>query len=157
MTKMKQWLISIIAVSVSAGIIELLLPSGKTKKTFYVVSGIVMMYVFLIPLKNADINAVFKPFTSDSKRESESLQSQYDMTVISAFEKGVMNTLNESFKAENIQADCKKVECESVKDEIHIRTITVRTGKSDKAAEKRIREIIGEKIKGNPKIEITGG
>ena len=79
------------------------------------------------------------------------------MTVTGAFERGVMNTLNESFKAENIQADCKKVECESVKDEIYIRTITVRTEKTDKAAEKRIREMIGEKIKGNPKIEITGG
>lgn len=154
---MKPWLFSIAAVSVSAGIVDILLPSGKTKKTFRVISGIVMLYVFIMPLKNIDENKLFQSFTFTGRQAEESLQSQYDMTVISAYEKGIENALAESLKTENITAEKISVDCESKNNEIVISKITVTVTQLDAETEKKIREIVRGKLNCDAETEIIGG
>lgn len=154
---MKPWLMSIIAVSVSVGVIDILLPAGKTKKTFRVISGIVMLYVFLTPLKNIDENKLFKSFPFERQQAGESLQSQYDRTVIRAYEKGIENALTESFKTENIVADKISVDCESKNDEIVIKKIMITLTQSNADTEKKIREIVRDKLNCDAETEIIGG
>lgn len=157
MIKIKQWLISIIAVSISAGMMDILLPTGKTKKAFRVISGIVMLYVFLLPVKNVDEESLLRSFTFDRQEAEESLQSQYDMTVIDAYQKGIENAITKSLQDENIITDKIEIECKMQNGEIAIKkiTVTVKTGDSD--TENIIRKIISEKCNLDTEIEIKRG
>lgn len=153
---MKQWLISMTAVTVFSGVIYILLPNGKTKKTFSVISGIVLLYVFLSPLQSKQNADFIKSFSFSNRDFSQSLEAQYDDTVILAFKNGVKEALTKCLNEKNIETDDISVECEKKDNEYAVKKITVYVGQDIGVSKSKIIEIIQQNIQGEPEIEVIG-
>lgn len=52
MNELKEWIMTIAGTVLVLGIINMILPTGKTKKTTVIVSGFILMSVLLIPILN---------------------------------------------------------------------------------------------------------
>ena len=100
---MKAWLICVLCVSAFSGLTDILVPNGKSKKTFKAVSAIVLLCVLLYPLKNIDRNFYFYKFSFSNKEVSSSFQENYDEAaleiqtvyadILSDNVKGIYNTI----------------------------------------------------------------
>lgn len=151
---MKQWLIAITAVTVFSGIVYILLPNVKTKRTFSVISGIVLLYVFLLPLQSKASGNLFRDFTLDEQELSQSLQAQYDNTVLVAFENGIKEAVDKSLTEKNIETDGLSVECEKKNGEFTVKKITVYIEENSSTVKSQIVKIIRQNIQGEPDIEV---
>ena len=52
MNELKEWIMTIAGTVLVLGIINMILPTGKTRKTTVIVSGFILMSVLLIPILN---------------------------------------------------------------------------------------------------------
>lgn len=153
---MKQWLISMTAATVFSGVIYILLLNGKTKKTFSVISGIVLLYVFLSPLQSKQNADFIKSFSFSNRDFSQSLEAQYDDTVILAFKNGMKEALTKCLNEKNIETDDISVACEKKDNEYAVKKITVYVGQNSSVSKSKIIEIIRQNIQGEPEIEVIG-
>lgn len=151
---MKQWLVCIICVSAFSGLCEILIPDGKSKKAFKVVSAITLLSVFLYPLKNIDKDSLLHNFTFDLQEVSSDFQSDSDAAVISAYESGIKKALAGPLNSFGINSDCITVECRRSEDEIEIKKITVYVEKSAEETNQKIKAAIKEYLNEEIEIEI---
>ncbi|MCI6771285.1 MAG: stage III sporulation protein AF [Oscillospiraceae bacterium] len=151
---MKAWLICVLCVSAFSGLTDILIPNGKSKKTFKAVSVIVLLCVLLYPLKNIDRNFYFYKFSFSNKEVSSSFQENYDEAVIAAYESGIKHVLTEQLSDFAITADRISIVCEATADKIRIKRIRVFVENNDKTQNEKIKAVINECLEEKTEIEI---
>lgn len=151
---MKNWLIGIVCVCAFSGLIEILIPDGKNKKAFKVVSAIALLSVFLYPLKNIDQDALSDYLTFDSLSASSDFQSGSDSAVLSAFESGIRQALADRLSDYGISAESLQVECRMVQENIEIEKITVSVENTSDKANEEIKTAIRDYLSEDIEIEL---
>lgn len=142
---MRDFILVLISMSLVSILLEVLLPTGETKKYVRFFIGIAVSFVIISSIinlyKNIDIvNYSFKNFNVDSNYIAEVEKTQ---------EKIISNGIEEIFRQNEIKAE---VSCELNEDEIEKITIY-----SD-ASQEKIKLVIKSQISVSPsKIVIIGG
>ena len=127
MDKIKQWCLTISAISILSGVLVSLLPESGHKNLFKTVVGIIMIYAVILPLtdgKGVDFN--IEEFIVDNYSVSEDIDKYALSSMVDSAEKAIENLLSE--EAEKSGIDCKfKCRCIVKDNKIEVEEISVTT------------------------------
>lgn len=125
MDKIKQWSLTVSAVSVIGGILLSLVPGGKLKPSYKTLISILLVYTFMLPfVSSLSIDFDIENYLKDNYKVSESFDKYALENAVSSAEKAVKEALSDYFKSQKIQCDFD-VECESIDGEIVIKSIYI--------------------------------
>ncbi len=125
MNEIRQWTLTVSAVSIMSGILNCLLPKSMQKNIFKVVAGIVIIYAFLEPLTGVNrLDFKVNDFLKDNYQVSENIDKYAVNSMINSAEKAIEDLLFE--KAEENNIDCKfECKCILTENQIIVSQITV--------------------------------
>lgn len=127
MDKIRQWTLTISAVSILSGILLSIIPKGKLKPAYKTLVSIILVYSFMLPFINSfsiDINV--SDYLKDNYKVSENLDKYALENTVSSAEKAVEEALGDYFAAKKLE--CKfSVECSVSENEIKVQKVTVRS------------------------------
>lgn len=125
MDKIKQWTLTVSAISIISGILLSLLPKSMNKSYFKVIASIIIIYAVLQPFIGSNsIDFKIDDFLKDNYQVSENLDKYAISSMISSAERAIEDLYSE--KAESYGIDLT-FECECIikNDEIAVKKITV--------------------------------
>lgn len=155
MDKIRQWTLTVSAVSVISGVLLSLLPEKMNKSYFKVVTSIILIYAIVQPLTGSygyGFNA--NDYLKDNYQVSEDLDKYAVNSIISSAEKAIENLYSD--KAEenglNINFDC---ECNITNNEITVEKI--KAYPTDNSEERRLVEAWTEEFGFDKSIVVFEG
>lgn len=106
MDKIKQWTLTVSAVSVISGILLSLVPGGKLKPAYKTLVSILLVYTFMLPvISSLSLDFNIEDYLKDNYKVSENFDKYALENAVSSAEKAVKETLNNYFKSQDIQCD----------------------------------------------------
>lgn len=125
MDKIKQWTLTVSAVSVVSGILLSILPGNKLKSAYKTLVSILLVYAFMLPvISSFSIDFNIKDYLKDNYKVSEHLDKYALKNALSSAEKAVEKTLHEHFNAKGIECNFS-VSCSISDGEIVLSSISV--------------------------------
>lgn len=125
MDKIRQWTLTISAVSMISGLLLCILPKSSQKNFFKVIVSVTMLYAVMHPLINSKgVDFRIDEFLSDNYQLSEN----YDKYAVSAMIKSAENAIEDTLKSKalNLDIDCYfECSCEMENEEIVVDEIVV--------------------------------
>lgn len=127
MDKIKNWALTVSAVSIISGVLLTLLPKGAHKRFYQVLTCIVLIYAFIQPFAVSDgLDFNLESFLKDNYSVSSNIDSYANSAVITSAEKAIEELLADETKAQNQNCvfDCR---CKIENNEIVLEALTVKS------------------------------
>ena len=136
MDKIRQWTLSVCAVSILSGLLLSVLPKGSQKSFFKVIVSIMMLYTVLHPIiSSKGIDFSVDEFLSDNYQLSETYDKYARSAMLKSAEKAIEDTLKN--KADELGINCKfSCECVAENELISVLKITVTLSEEIKSKDK---------------------
>lgn len=125
MDKIKQWTLTLSAISIISGLILVILPQDTNKKLFKVIVSVVMIYAALQPIismKGIDLN--IGDYLKDNYQVSENIDKYALSAMINSAEKAIENLLAEKSEELNLKFTFSCV-CSETDGEISVEEIII--------------------------------
>ena len=140
MKSIENWCISVSVVSVITGIITTLLPKSALKNTYFILTGIVTLYVCIQPFTDwREFQVDFEKILS-YREQNNSSDVDYNSSILYAAEQTYKKYIDSKLKEMSQKAECT-CECEYANEKLYITKITIYGNISDESQEKFINEI----------------
>lgn len=125
MDKIRQWTLTVSAVSIVSGLLLSIIPKSSQKSFFKVVASVIMLHTILLPVINSKgIDFDLENFLSDNYQVSENLDKYALRSMIHSAEKAIEDLLYS--KTKELGIDCRfECECEIRNEEIAVTEIIV--------------------------------
>lgn len=140
MNEIRQWVLTISAVSIISGILISLVPKSSYKNLYKTIIGLVLVYTFLQPfIDSKDIDFNINDYLFDNYSVSENADKYAQASIIRSAEKAIEEILIE--ESEALKIECTfKCSCKIKNEEIIVEQISVKF-KTDKEDKKSIEEL----------------
>ena len=126
MEKIRQLALSVSLVSIISGVLISLLPKGKNKEFYKIITTIIIIYVFIQPftgIQTPDFN--IENIRDNNFKVSNNIDQYANSTIISSAESAIETLLLQNFSNEGISCNIKCV-CEIKDSKINIVNIIVK-------------------------------
>ncbi|MBO5937642.1 MAG: hypothetical protein J6Q79_08565 [Clostridia bacterium] len=125
MDKIRQWTLSVCAVSIISGLLMSVLPKSSQKSFFKVIVSVMMLYTVMQPIiSSKGIDFSVDEFLSDNYQLSETYDKYATSAMIKSAEKAIADTLKN--KAYELGIDCNfTCECIEENEQIIVSRIIV--------------------------------
>ncbi|MBO5936062.1 MAG: hypothetical protein J6Q79_00435 [Clostridia bacterium] len=125
MDKIRQWTLSVCAVSIISGLLMSVLPKSSQKSFCKVIVSVMMLYTVMHPVISSNgIDFSIDDFLSDNYQLSETYDKYARSAMIKSAEKAIADTLKN--KAYELGIDCNfTCECIEENEQITVTRITV--------------------------------
>ena len=141
MDKIRQWTLTLSAISIISGLILVILPQGTNKKLFKVIVSVIMIYAALQPIIGMEgIDFNIGDYLKDNYRVSENIDKYALSAMINSAEKAIENLLAEKAEEMNLNFTFSCV-CSEADGEISVEKIIV-SPKADENEKEIIESII---------------
>lgn len=136
MDKIKQWSLTVSAISILSGVLISLLPKSSHKNLFKTITGIILIYAVMQPIiGGSGVNFKIGEFISDNYTVSENIDKYARSSIVDSAEKAIENLLSE--EAAKIEVNCKfKCRCKIEDNKIKVELISVTPALDTEDAEK---------------------
>ncbi|MGN0485620.1 MAG: hypothetical protein ACI4GB_00120 [Acutalibacteraceae bacterium] len=143
MDKVEKWCLMICAVSVFSGILISVIPDGRIKNAFRVLTSLILLYSILSPLfgisaGDIDFEGVFRT----QQEKEEELRSYSAEAAAEAAGKAISETIVKKCAERGLIITCETV-CEITESAAEIKIVTVYSADTD-AKKEILRKICGE-------------
>lgn len=148
MAALKDWLMSLIAVSVLCAAADSLMPSGSVKQVGKLVCGLVLLCAMLRPvsaLREISITQVLEGYTAQLHRQEEQLEQQTRQTRKTVIEEHFASYITD--KAAQLGVVCKvEVDCVMQEDGLYLPESVRLWGDFTDVQQSRLSELIGVEL-----------
>ena len=140
MNEIRQWVLTISAVSIISGILISLVPKSSYKNLYKTITGLVLVYTFLQPfIDSKDIDFNINDYLFDNYSVSENADKYAQASIIRSAEKAIEEILIE--ESEALEIECSfKCSCKIKGEELIVEQISVKS-KSYKLDKNSIEEL----------------
>ena len=125
MDTVRQWAITVSAVSIICGVLTSLLPKSSHKTLYKTIASILMVYTFLQPMMHGeDFEFSINDYLSENYSVSNNIDEYALSSVVNSAEKAIENLFIQ--EAEKINIDCSfRCVCQAINNKISVSKLIV--------------------------------